>query len=197
MDEREKIIEALKSNIDWTYVLYKYKDVLYENNVEYIADALITAGIGDVTEYKETIRDLNTDVVAYRALSKADTLEQIIEGQKSLIDEYKHRAEVAERALSWLCDETMRDIRIIMYPTIGKQVRDKQELYDYCIEQAERGELVEAPKGSVVLTPEERKQAVKVFAERVKMAFYYEFDELIPSIMADKIDELVKEVCGE
>lgn len=161
------------------------------------ADALITAGIGDVTEYKETIRDLNTDVVAYRALSKADTLEQIIEGQKSLIDEYKHRAEVAERALSWLCDETMRDIRIIMYPTIGKQVRDKQELYDYCIEQAERGELVEAPKGSVVLTPEERKQAVKVFAERVKMAFYYEFDELIPSIMADKIDELVKEVCGE
>ena len=32
-------------------------------------------------------------------------------------------------------------------------------------------------------------------AERIKMAFYYEFEELIPSIMADKIDELVKEVC--
>lgn len=44
---------------------------------------------------------------------------------------------------------------------------------------------------------EVRKQAVIKFAERVKMAFYYEFDELIPSIMADKIDELVKEVCGE
>ena len=41
------------------------------------------------------------------------------------------------------------------------------------------------------------KQAVIEFAERVKMAFYYEFDELIPSIMADKIDELAKEVCGE
>ena len=38
--------------------------------------------------------------------------------------------------------------------------------------------------------------AVKEFAECVKMAFYQEFDELIPSIMADKIDELVKEVCG-
>lgn len=36
--------------------------------------------------------------------------------------------------------------------------------------------------------------AVKEFAESVKMAFYYEFDELIPSTMADKIDELVKEV---
>ena len=39
--------------------------------------------------------------------------------------------------------------------------------------------------------------AVKEFAERIKMAFYYEFDELIPSRMADKIDELVKEACGD
>lgn len=39
--------------------------------------------------------------------------------------------------------------------------------------------------------------AVREFAERVKMAFYYEFDELIPSTMADKIDELVKEVCDD
>lgn len=38
--------------------------------------------------------------------------------------------------------------------------------------------------------------AMKEFAERVKMAFYYEFDELIPSTMADKIDELVKEIYG-
>lgn len=44
---------------------------------------------------------------------------------------------------------------------------------------------------------EVRKQAVKEFAERVKMAFYYEFDELIPSTMADKIDEIVKEVLNE
>ena len=36
--------------------------------------------------------------------------------------------------------------------------------------------------------------AVKDVAERIKMAFYYEFEELIPSIMADKIDEIVKEV---
>lgn len=75
-------------------------------------------------------------------------------------------------------------------------------------DKIESGELVEVPKGAVVLTPEERaeemrlaneerKQAVKEFAERVKMAFYYEFDELIPSIMADKIDELAKEVCRE
>ena len=39
-----------------------------------------------------------------------------------------------------------------------------------------------------------RLQAIKEFAKQVKMAFYYEFDELIPSIMADKIDSLVKEM---
>lgn len=38
------------------------------------------------------------------------------------------------------------------------------------------------------------KETAEKFAERVKMAFYYEFDELIPSIMADKIDEIAEEI---
>lgn len=38
-----------------------------------------------------------------------------------------------------------------------------------------------------------RKETVKDFAEKLKMAFFYEFDEIIPSIMSDKIDELLKE----
>ncbi len=42
-----------------------------------------------------------------------------------------------------------------------------------------------------------KKAAVEDVAERIKMAFYYEFDELIPSIMADKIDGIVKEVLNE
>ena len=37
------------------------------------------------------------------------------------------------------------------------------------------------------------KTAITMFAEQVKMLFYEEFDEIIPSIMADKIDNLVKE----
>jgi hypothetical protein len=32
------------------------------------------------------------------------------------------------------------------------------------------------------------------FAERVKMEFYAQFDEIIPSIMADKIDNILKEI---
>ena len=39
-------------------------------------------------------------------------------------------------------------------------------------------------------------EAIKEFAEKVKMEFYTHFDELIPSIMADKIDSLVEEMVG-
>lgn len=42
------------------------------------------------------------------------------------------------------------------------------------------------------------KEAVKDFAELVKIAFHYEFNDLIPApILSKKIDELIKEVCGE
>lgn len=48
-----------------------------------------------------------------------------------------------------------------------------------------------------VITKDELKlyqrQAVKAFAEKLKMAFFYEFDEIIPSIMSDRIDELLKD----
>ena len=39
-----------------------------------------------------------------------------------------------------------------------------------------------------------RTEAIKEFAELVKLEFYREFDELIPSIMADKIDSLAEEM---
>lgn len=59
-----------------------------------------------------------------------------------------------------------------------------------CVRQKTAEALVKAGYGDV-------RAAVKEFAERVKMAFYHEFDELIPSTMADKIDALVDEVCGD
>lgn len=140
MTEREKIIETLRASGYGFFITHEITNA--DEALADAADALIAAGIGDVTEYKKIIHDLNTDVVAYRALSKADTLGQIIEGQKSLIDEYKHRAEVAERALLFLCDKTMSDISVMIFPSTKTQVQNKQELYDYCIKQAEK-ELVE------------------------------------------------------
>lgn len=47
------------------------------------------------------------------------------------------------------------------------------------------------------LVTKTRKETAKEFSERVKTAFYEEFDELIPSIMTDKIDEIYKEMVGE
>lgn len=43
----------------------------------------------------------------------------------------------------------------------------------------------------------EKKELAEKLAERIKNEFYIEFDEIIPSIMADRIDEIVKEVLNE
>lgn len=48
----------------------------------------------------------------------------------------------------------------------------------------------------VIECEESKKNALKQLAEDIKIEFYKEFEELIPSIMADKIDELVRETIG-
>ena len=47
------------------------------------------------------------------------------------------------------------------------------------------------------LHQDEIKAVLTQFAYDIKLEFYREFDEIIPSIMADKIDELVKKYMGE
>ena len=103
---KEKIIGIV---LDVPITGIKIREILggeaFANN---IAEALIAAGIGDVSEYK-------------------------------------HRAEVVERALLFLCDKTMSDISVMVFPSTKTQVQNKQELYDYCIKQAEK-ELQEERK---------------------------------------------------
>lgn len=48
----------------------------------------------------------------------------------------------------------------------------------------------------VIECEESKKNALKQLAEDIKIEFYKEFEELIPSIMADKIDKLVRETIG-
>ena len=43
----------------------------------------------------------------------------------------------------------------------------------------------------------EKKELAEKLAERIKNEFYIQFDEIISSIMADRIDEIVKEVLNE
>ncbi len=78
-------------------------------------------------------------------------------------------------------------------------------------DKIERGELVEVPKGAVMLTPEERaeemrlaneerKQAVIEFAVRLKKkadSYNDEENYIDRSVMYTDIDDLVTEVCGE
>lgn len=42
-----------------------------------------------------------------------------------------------------------------------------------------------------------KSEAVREFADRVKMAFYYKFDEQLTLMIANKIDNLVKEMVGD
>lgn len=48
----------------------------------------------------------------------------------------------------------------------------------------------------VIEAEKSKAKALKDFAEVIKVEFYREFEELIPSIMSDKIDELLKEFIG-
>ena len=79
-------------------------------------------------------------------------------------------------------------------------------------DKIERGELVEVPKGAVVLTPEEReeemrlanderKRAVKEFADEFKRRHFFMMTTYmkypIYQCTGDELDRLVKEECGE
>lgn len=64
--------------------------------------------------------------------------DELIETGIGDVTEAEHRAEVMERALLWLCDTAMRNVLVMAFPSTKTQVRNKQELYDYCIAQAEK-----------------------------------------------------------
>ena len=106
MTEREKIVEVLRDSLE--YELRHYPDDNYVEvafNYEAMADALIAANIGDVTEWKEkvecakrilqipTLPDGKTDLSYFEY--KGERIQDIARQR----DEYKHRAEVAFRAL--------------------------------------------------------------------------------------------------
>ena len=106
MTEREKIVEVLRDNIE--YELRDYPNDNYVGvtfNYGAMADALIAANIGDVTEWKEkvecakrilqipTLPDGKTDLSYFEY--KGERIQDIARQR----DEYKHRAEVAFRAL--------------------------------------------------------------------------------------------------
>ena len=156
---KKKIVEVIDN---WANNAVKAKrsgaSVYDHYNAAELADALIAAGIGDLKEHRifagkdGSIKQLYSGEEVEKIVKERKELKdelrskvEYIHEQDEVIKEYKHRAEIAERALLRLCDETMHDVVVIMYPNTMKQVKNKQELYDYCMEQAEK-ELAEEGK---------------------------------------------------
>lgn len=143
---KKKIVDILSDNIRWVPYYFISRGIVYEDDLKNIADALISAGIGDMKEAECRARAAElvaktaaeTGILKYeemkhraevaeRALGNAvefmepytsvaednpSTVEEcykvfLIEAEKELSEEgkeeYKHRAEVAERALD-LCE---------------------------------------------------------------------------------------------
>ena len=72
--------------------------IMYRDAAEYIADALIAAGIGDVKEAEKEYRDAIFLAVTSQTMTSERS--RYIELNKNIAE---HRAEVAERALRYAC----------------------------------------------------------------------------------------------
>ena len=128
---RTKIVEILEeTEYEWTeekngYILQIFYDKL--------ADALIAAGIGDVSEYKEKLKlhrvFVRKDGGDIKVLYGNNEVDEIVKER----NEYKHRAEVAERALDKMAE--------FGYETFAESEMWKEEF----IKQAEK-ELAEEEK---------------------------------------------------
>ena len=72
-----------------------------------------------------------------------------------------------------------------------KSLKERLDIAD------EETQLAHKANMTYIIEAEKSKaKALKRLADAIRLEFYREYDELIPSIMSDKIDELVKEFIG-
>lgn len=100
-ETREKIKKVLDETIRWEPYYYIFRGIVYEGDLDNIADALIAAGIGDLKEH----RIFAGKDGSIKQLYSGKEVEQIAKER----DEYKHRAERAERALFTACVNLIKD----------------------------------------------------------------------------------------
>lgn len=97
MTDRKKIIETIRTSGYGYFITHDNADV--EEVLAQTADTLIAAGIGDVSEYKEKLKlhrvFVRKDGGDIKVLYGNNEVDEIVKER----NEYKHRAEVAERAL--------------------------------------------------------------------------------------------------
>ena len=126
MNDREKMIEIIKQASKQAYADFHE---LFCEGVKRVRD-------GEISRFtNRDVRPTHDEILA----------DKLIEAGVGYIKDYKHRAEVAERALGFICDKAMKNHDIIVFPEDGTQTKNKAELFTYCIERAER-ELAEERK---------------------------------------------------
>lgn len=85
--------------------------ITYGEAAEYVADALIAAGIGDVTEWKEKAEKHRVQVLPDGTIKQLYSDEEVEDIARQR-DEYKHRAAMAERAVENL---SYKRAKILLY----------------------------------------------------------------------------------
>lgn len=95
---KKKIIEILTENLRWEPYFFIRRGIVYEYDLPNIADALIAAGIGDISVMLEYVKSVGK----HRDEERKNLIELQniqLEDLQSRVKAAKHRAEVAERAL--------------------------------------------------------------------------------------------------
>ena len=96
-EELKKKIVDIALHAEWMDMFGDHNSIgKYAANA--IADALIAAGIGDVTEWKEKAKKHRVQVLPDGTIKQLYSDEEVEDIARQR-DEYKHRAEVAEREL--------------------------------------------------------------------------------------------------
>ena len=155
MTEREKIIKVIDEWANKAVKANKFDgaSVYNPHNAAELADALIAAGIGDVSELKKHRVVVEKSLIpeddnAYVLPNIPPTVKQLYSGEEveQIVkerEEYKHRAEVAERALKKLASFFAHNAKFL------KDEREKERyqktIFDDWINQAEE-ELAEGKK---------------------------------------------------
>ena len=136
---KKKIVEIIINAI-WKDAEADY-DSTDETEAGSIADALIAAGIGDVSEYKEKLKIhrvfVRKDGGDIKVLYGNNEVDEIVKER----NEYKHRAEVAEKA-GRIIQRDMARVFDISNPRVCELIAN---IWDLAKKQAEK-ELAEEAK---------------------------------------------------
>lgn len=145
MIDREKIVKIIEKN--GTYNGRSLSFDYYVIQPDDLAKALIAAGIGDIAEWKAEA-EYWEKICKFGSDEHHTTIKNAVEHARHLMqerDEYKHRAEVAERALEKIATYcAIEDFDCFSLTSVAIEARAK-ELYNGWVQQAER-ELAKGKK---------------------------------------------------